>query len=68
MLQIDFTTMSESIYNIPLRVKKSLAAGFIADAEFKQADTNDLIQLARVRKHIYTTDRASAIAALKGVI
>jgi hypothetical protein len=53
--------------NIPLRIKKSLAAGFLADSEFKQIDTFELMELARVRKHVFVADRASAIAVLKGV-
>ena len=52
--------------NIPLRVKLALAAGFLADAEFKHVPTEELIGLAKDRKHILTDDRASAIAVLKG--
>ena len=52
--------------NIPLRVKKELAGRFLMDSEFRQAATEDLLWLAKERKHVYVTDRASAIAALKG--
>lgn len=54
--------------NVPLRVKQNLAASFLSDPEFKQFSTEDLMQLAQRRKNVYTTDRASAIAALKGVL
>ena len=53
--------------NIPLRIKKELAVHALADSEFKQIDTFELMELARVRKHVFVTDRASAIAVLKGV-
>ena len=53
-------------FNIPLRVKKRLAPSLLADSEFKQVPTEELIMLARSRKHVYVIDRASAIAALKG--
>ena len=53
--------------NIPLRIKKELAVHALADSEFKQISTEDLVELARSRKRVYVTDRASAIAALKGV-
>ena len=53
--------------SVPLRVKTCLAATLLADSEFKQVDTMDLIWLARERKRVHVSDRASAIAALKGV-
>jgi len=52
---------------IPLRIRKELAPAALADAEFKAVPTEELMHLARTRKRIYVTDRASAIAALKGV-
>ena len=48
-------------------MKQNLAASFLSDSEFKQFDTMDLLRLARSRKHVHCVDRASAIAALKGV-
>jgi len=52
---------------IPLRIRKELAPAALADSEFKAVPTEDLMHLARTRKRIYVIDRASAIAALKGV-
>jgi hypothetical protein len=54
--------------DIPLRIKKELAPHALADSEFKQVPTEDLLFLARDRKRVYVTDRASAIAVLKGVV
>ena len=54
--------------NIPLRIRPELAAPALADCEFKQVTTEDLLFLARDRKRVYVTDRASAIAVLKGVV
>jgi len=59
--------VTERIADIPLRIKKELAPFALADAEFKQVPTEDLMALAR-RKHVYVTDRASAIAVLKGIV
>ncbi len=53
--------------DIPLRVRRALAPAFLADSEFKQVPTEELLELARARKHVYVTDRASAIAVLKGM-
>ena len=66
MLDVDYCSMQSHVTNIPLRIKKELAAEFLADSEFKQIETQELIGLARVRKRIYTEDRASAICLLKG--
>ena len=52
----------------PLRIRQELAEHALADPEFKQVPTEDLLYLARTRKRVYVTDRASAIAALKGVV
>jgi hypothetical protein len=67
MLNVDYCSMQESIFNVPLRVKRSLAASFLVDSEFRAIETQELIRLVRTRKNIYVTDRASAIAVLKGL-
>lgn len=53
--------------NIPLKIKQELAQSALADPEFKQCDTEDLIRLAKERKNVHVSDRASAIDVLKGV-
>lgn len=53
--------------DIPLRAKRDLTPLILADPEFVGVSTEDLLSLSRA-KHVYTTDRASAIAVLKGVV
>ena len=52
--------------DVPLRVKSELVPALLADCEFRQVPTQELLELARLRKRIYVVDRASAIAVLKG--
>ena len=65
---IQFATASSPSTDIPLRIKKELAVHALADPEFKQITTADLLFLARDRKRVYVVDRESAIAACKGVV
>lgn len=52
--------------NIPLRVKNEYRGRLLADSEFKMIPTEELIYLAKSRR-VYTVDRSSAIAVLKGL-
>ena len=62
-----FCSLPGVVGDIPLRIKKALAPTFLADPEFKAVPTEDLIFLVRTRKHIHVSDRATAIAVLKGL-
>ena len=66
--EIKFASAQPAATDIPLRIKTELAQHALADPEFKQFSTELLIKLARDRKRVYVTDRASAIAACKGVV
>ena len=61
------TAPSNEGADIPLRIRKDLAALALADKDFLALSTEDLIDLAR-KKHVYVSDRASAIAVLKGQV
>jgi hypothetical protein len=65
---VEFASAQKLVGDIPLRAKTELVPLILADSEFKQIATEELMELARVRKHVYTVDRASAIAVLKGVV
>ena len=62
-----FCSLPEIVGDIPLRLKRNIAPAFLADPEFKAVPTEDLIFLVRTRKHIHVSDRATAIAVLKGL-
>lgn len=51
---------------VPLHIVSELEDLALADPEFKQRDTADLI--CEAQKRCYVVDRASAIAVLKGVV
>lgn len=53
--------------DIPLRVKRELAPAMLALSVFKEIPTEDLIADAFRLKNVHTSDRASAIAVLKGI-
>lgn len=61
-----FCSAPQSATNIPLQVKDAHKEALLLDVEFKNIATEELIGLASERKGIYTVDRASAIAVLKG--
>lgn len=51
---------------VPLRIVSELEKLVLADPEFNQRETSDLI--CEAQKRCYVVDRASAIAVLKGVV
>lgn len=57
-----FASAAEQTTDVPLRVKRGEAQYFLSLPEFEGLLTETLIELARKRFRVHTSDRASAIA------
>jgi hypothetical protein len=61
------TAVARGAANVPLRVRSELAERFLF-SDHVTIDTADLIERAYARTKIYTSDRASALAVLRGLV